>query len=82
MGRLQRLEQLNAALNDALQLMIEKVGSIQALHDHSQRTHVEVMDKVSSMQSWMTKFDNNLSTITRLLSRLKPLLPSSQVPLV
>jgi len=81
MGRLQRLEQSNVALNVALQLMIEKVGSIQALHDHSQRTHVEVMDKMSSMQSWMTKFDNNLSTIIRLLSRLEPLLPSSQVPL-
>ncbi len=39
------------------------------------------MDKVSSMQSWMTKFDNNLSTITGLLSRLKPLLLGSQVPL-
>ncbi len=37
------------------------------------------MDKVSSMQSWMTKFDNILSTITGLLSRLEPLLPSSQV---
>ncbi len=61
--------------------MTEKVGSIQALHDHSQRTQVEVMDKVSSMQSWMTKFDNNLLILTRLLSRLKPLLPGSQVPL-
>jgi len=29
----------------------------------------------------MTKFDNNLWTITRLLSRLEPLLPGSQVPL-
>jgi hypothetical protein len=28
----------------------------------------------------MTKFDNNLSTITRFLSRLEPLLPGSQVP--
>jgi len=36
------------------------------------------MDKVSSMQPWMTNFDNNLSTITRLLSR--PLLLGSQVP--
>jgi hypothetical protein len=54
-----------------------KVGSIQALHDHSQRTQVEVMDKVSSMQSWMIKFDNNLLTITGLLSRLEPLLPGS-----
>ncbi len=61
--------------------MTEKVGSIQALHDHSQRTHVEVMDKVSSMQSWMTKFDNNFSIIIRLLSRLKPLFPGSHVPL-
>jgi hypothetical protein len=31
------------------------------------------------MQSWMTKFDNNLSRIG-LLSRLKPLLLGSQVP--
>ncbi len=38
------------------------------------------MDKVSSMQSWMTKFDNNLSTITGLLLKLKPLLLGSQVP--
>jgi hypothetical protein len=60
--------------------MTKKVGSIQALHDHSQKTHVEVMDKMSSMESWMTKFDNNLSTITRLLSRLEPLLLGSQVP--
>jgi hypothetical protein len=29
----------------------------------------------------MTKFDNNLSTITGLLLRLEPLLPGSQVPL-
>jgi septation ring formation regulator EzrA len=77
MGRLQKLEQSNVALNNALQLMIEKVGSIQALHDHFQRTQVEVMDKVSSMQSWMTKFDNNLSTINGLLSRFEPLLPGS-----
>jgi hypothetical protein len=41
---------------------------------------MEVMDKVSSMQSWMTKFDNNLSIITGLLLRFEPLLPSSQVP--
>jgi hypothetical protein len=73
MGRLQKLEQSNIALNNALQLMTKKVGLIQAWHDHSQRTHVEVMDKVSSMQSWMTKFDNDLSTITGLLSRLEPL---------
>jgi hypothetical protein len=73
------LEQSNTALNNALHLMTEKVGSIQALHDHFQRTQVEMMDKMSSMQSWMTKFDNNLSTIIGLLSRLKPLLPSSQV---
>jgi hypothetical protein len=39
------MEQSNAALNNALHLMTEKVGSIQTLHDHSQRTHVEVMDK-------------------------------------
>jgi hypothetical protein len=28
----------------------------------------------------MTKFDNNLSTITRLLSRFEPILPGSQIP--
>jgi hypothetical protein len=28
----------------------------------------------------MTKFDNNLSTITGLLSRLEPLFPGSQIP--
>jgi hypothetical protein len=71
------LEQSNTVLNNALQPMTEKIGSIQALHDHSQRTQVEVMDKASSMQSWMTKFDNNLSTITGLLSRLEPLLANS-----
>jgi len=38
MGSLQKLEQSNVALNNALQLMIEKVGLIQAWHDHSQRT--------------------------------------------
>jgi hypothetical protein len=37
------------------------------------------MDKVSSMQTWTTKFDHNLSTITRLLSKLEPFLPGSQV---
>ncbi len=58
----------------------KKNGSIHAWHDHSQRTQVEVIHNVSSMQSWMTKFDNNLSTITGLLSRLKPLLLGSQVP--
>jgi hypothetical protein len=77
MGRSQKLEQSNVALNNVVQLMIEKVGSIQTLHDQSQRTQVEVMDKVSSTQSWMTKFDNNLSTITGLLLRLEPLLPGS-----
>ncbi len=38
------------------------------------------MGKVSCMQSWMTKFDNNLLTISGLLSRLEPLLPGSHVP--
>ncbi len=38
------------------------------------------MDKVASMQSQITKFDNNLLTITWLLSRLEPLLLDSQVP--
>jgi hypothetical protein len=32
------------------------------------------------MESWMTKFDNNLSTIIGLLSRLEPLLPNLQIP--
>jgi len=80
MGRLQKLEQSNVALNNALHLMTKKVGLIQAWHDHSQRTHVEVMDKVSSMQSWMTKFENNLSIITRLLLKLEPLFLGSHVP--
>jgi len=38
------------------------------------------MDKISSMQSWMTKFDNSLSTITGLLSKLESLFHGSQVP--
>ncbi len=61
--------------------MTETLGSIQAWHDHYQRTQVEVMDKVSSMQSWMTKFESNLSTIIGLLSRFEPLFPGSYVPL-
>jgi hypothetical protein len=32
------------------------------------------------MESWMTKFDNNLSTIIGLLSRLESLLLGLQVP--
>jgi hypothetical protein len=32
------------------------------------------------MESWMTKFDNNLLTITEFLSRIEPLLPSIHVP--
>jgi hypothetical protein len=49
MGRLQKLEQSNVVFSNALQLMTKTVGSIQAWHDHSQRTQVEVMDKVSSI---------------------------------
>jgi hypothetical protein len=60
--------------------MVEKVGSIQAWHDHFKKTQVWVMDKVSTMESWMTKFDSNLSTMIRILSRLEPLLPNLQVP--
>ncbi len=60
--------------------MAEKVGSIQAWHDHYQKTLVEVMDKVSSMESWMTKFDNDILTITGFLSSIEPLLPSIHVP--
>jgi hypothetical protein len=63
-----------------MELMAEKVGSIQAWHDHYQKTLVEVMDKVSTMESWMTKFDNNILTITGFLSRIEPLLPSINVP--
>jgi len=37
LGRLQKLEQSNVVINNALQLMTKKVGSIQAWHDHSQR---------------------------------------------
>jgi len=32
------------------------------------------------MESWMTKFDRNLSIITRLLLRLEPLFPNLQIP--
>jgi hypothetical protein len=37
------------------------------------------MDKMSTMESWMTKFDSNLSAIIMLLLRLEPLFPNLQI---